>query len=216
MAANSQAELSSNPLTIRIHLTDGSVHSFAQSDSTIIKKLWSTIEPARLFTQRRIIVGSEHSKSVFVAAEITRVDFVHDSLEGWPFPYGYTDIVELSEEEFHRQARLGEPSQMVRRDRPNPVGDLLVSFIKLHLRGSPPLFVMVEIFAKLPALVGGVSDVAQRSRARGRAVNQGLRRAMVSLSTGRRPANSPVAARIRGIFARAARNPCSHRRSDNR
>lgn len=151
MAANPKAEFSSEPLTIRVHLTDGSVHSFIQPDPEINEKLWQTIEPARLFAQRRIIVGSEHSKSVFIATEIARVDFIHGSFERWEFPHGYTDIVELSEAEFRQHARLDEPSQMIRRDRPNPVGDLLVSFIKLHLRGSAPLFVMVEIFAKLPA-----------------------------------------------------------------
>jgi hypothetical protein len=151
MDANPPTDFSSNPLTIRVHLTDGSVHSFTQSDPTMIKRLWSTIEPARLFTQRRIIVGSEHSKSVFVATEVTRVDFLHDSFERWEFPNGYTEIMELSEAEFRKHAHLDEPALMVRRDRPNPAGDLLVSFIKLHLRGSQPLFVMVEIFAKLPA-----------------------------------------------------------------
>ena len=144
-------EPSRNPLAIRIHLTDGSVHSFTQADVTINEKLWSAIEPARLLAQRRIIVASEHSKSVFVAAEITRVDFLHDSFERWEFPHGYTDIVELSEAEFHQHARLDEPALMVKRERPNPVGDLLVSFIKLHMRGGQSLFVMVEVFAKLPA-----------------------------------------------------------------
>jgi len=151
MAANPQTDFSSNPLTIRVHLTDGSVHSFTQADPTIIKRLRSTIEPARLFAQRRIIVGSEHSKAVFVATEVTRVDFLHDSFERWEFPHGYTDIVELSEEEFRQHSHLDEPTLMVKRERPNPVGDLLVSFIKLQMRGSQPLFVMVEIFAKLPA-----------------------------------------------------------------
>ena len=126
MAATPQFEFSSEPLTIRVHLTDGSVHSFTQTDPEINEKLWQSLEPARLFAQRRIIVGSEHSKSVFIATEITRVDFVHGSFERWEFPHGYTDIVELSEEEFRQHARLDEPSQMVRRDRPNPVGDLLV------------------------------------------------------------------------------------------
>lgn len=156
MAAKTEAEFSDKPLTIRVHLTDGSVHPFTQTDATISEKLWKTIEPARLFAQRRIVVGSEHSKSVFVTAEVNRVDFVHESFERWEFPRGYTDIVELSEEEFRQHARLDEPSQRIRRDRPNLVGDLLVSFIKLHLRGREPLFVMVEIFAKLPAENQGV------------------------------------------------------------
>jgi hypothetical protein len=151
MTTNPQTNLSKPPLTIRFHLTDGSVHSFSQADATINEKLWDAIEPARLFTHQRIVVGSEHSKSVFVAAEIIRVDFLHDSFQCWEFPRGYSDIVELSEEEFRKHARLDDPSLMVKRDQPTPPGDPLVAFIKLQMRGGQPQFVMVEAAAKLPA-----------------------------------------------------------------
>src|SRR6476661_412888 len=100
MTSNSQAALAKPPLTIRIHLTDGSVHAFTQHDETMNRKLWDAIEPSRLFMQQRIVIGSEHSKSVFVAAEIIRVDFLHASFQCWEFPGGWSDIVELSEEEF--------------------------------------------------------------------------------------------------------------------
>jgi hypothetical protein len=139
------------PLTIRFHLTDGSVHSFTQPDATINEKLWDAIEPSRLFAHQRIVVGSEHSKSVFVSAEIIRVDFHHDSFQCWKFPAGYSDIVELSVEEFRKHARLDQSTLMVRRESPTPPGDLLVSFVRLHMRGGQPLFVMVEAAAKLSA-----------------------------------------------------------------
>src|SRR6185369_11795621 len=138
-------------LTIRLHLTDGSVHSFTQADATINEKLWDAIEPSRLFVHQRIVVGSEHSKSVFVSAEISRVDFLHHSFQCWQFPGGYSDIVELSEEEFRKHAHLDQPALMAERDQPTPVGDLLVSFVKLQMREVCPLFVMVEIPVKLPA-----------------------------------------------------------------
>jgi hypothetical protein len=147
MAANS-SEL---PLTIRFHITDGSVHSFTQADATINEKLWDAIEPSRLFMHQRIVVGGEHSKSVFVSSEIIRVDFLHISFQCWQFPHGWSDIVELSEEEFRKNARLDEPSLMAKRQQPTPTGDILVSFIKLQMRGGRPLFVMVEAAVKLPA-----------------------------------------------------------------
>jgi len=151
MTTNPQANSSKPPLTIRFHLTDGSVHSFTQTDTTINEKLWDAIEPSRLFARQRIVVGGEHSKSVFVAAEIIRVDFLHHSFQCWEFPGGWSDIVELSEEEFRAHAHLDQPSLMVRREQPNPPGDLLVSFVRLQLRGGRPLFAMVEAPAKLPA-----------------------------------------------------------------
>ena len=151
MTTNPQVNLSKPPLTIRFHLTDGSIHPFTQPDATINEKLWDRIEPSRLFAHQRIVVGSEHSKSVFVAAEIIRVDFLHQSFQCWEFPGGWSDIVELSEEEFRAHAHLDQPSLMVRREQPTPPGDLLVSFVRLQLRGGRPLFAMVEAPAKLPA-----------------------------------------------------------------
>src|SRR5581483_1821687 len=87
----------------------------------------------------------------FVSAEIIRVDFHHDSFQCWKFPGGYSDIVELSEEEFRKNARLDQPRAMTRREQPTPPGDVLVSFVRLHLSGGEPLHVMVEAAAKLPA-----------------------------------------------------------------
>ena len=138
-------------LTVRFHLTDGSVHSFAQADDALVRKIWDSVEPARLFARPRIVVGSEHSKSVFVSAEIIRVDFLRESFQCWEFPGGYSDIVELSEDEFRKHAHLDQPSLMVEREQPTPPGDLLVSFVELRLRGGRPLFSMIEVPAKLPA-----------------------------------------------------------------
>jgi hypothetical protein len=151
MTTDLKNSLLSAPLTIRLYLTDGSVHSFTQSDATINDKLLESIEPSRLFAHQRVVVGSEHSKSVFVASEILRVDFLHDSFECWRFPASYADIVEVSQEEFRKHARLDQPGLMARREQPTPPGDLLVSFVRLHMRGGQPLFVMTEIAAKLPA-----------------------------------------------------------------
>ncbi len=151
MTTDPQTNLSKPPLTIRLHLTDGSVHSFTQADTAINEKLWDDIDPSRLFAHQRIVVGSEHSKAVFVSAETVRVDFLHESFQCWKFPGGYSDIVELSEEEFREHAHLDQPSQLTKREQPTPVGDLLVSFVKLQMRGGRPQFVMVEVPVKLPA-----------------------------------------------------------------
>ena len=117
----------------------------------INEKLWNEIDPSRLFSRHRIVVGSEHSKSVFVAAEIIRIDFLHETFQCWEFPHGWSDIVELSEGEFRKHARLDEPTMMVKRAQSTPIGDMFVSFIQLFVRGGQPLFVMVEGLSKLPA-----------------------------------------------------------------
>src|SRR5258707_2931543 len=151
MKTNALRESRKPALAIRVHLTDGSVESFAQTDEAEAQKLWDKIEPSRLFAQSRRVVAGEHSKSVFVTAHILRVDFIQDSNECWQFPGGYSDVVELSAQDFRQNARLGQPELMTRRDQPTPVGDLLVSFLKLHITGAKPLYLMIEFPVKLPA-----------------------------------------------------------------
>jgi hypothetical protein len=151
METNLSSPTQKPPFTIRVHLTDGSVESFAQTDEIAARKLWDQIEPSRLYSLARLVVAGVHSKSVFVTCQIVRVDFVQESSECWEFPGGYSDIVELSEEEFRKHAHLDEPERMAKREQPTPVGDLLVSFVKVHLTGSQPLYLMIEFPVKLPA-----------------------------------------------------------------
>jgi len=150
-----KADLQNNPstpaMTIRFHLTDGSVHSFVQADDAVARKIWESVDPEGLFAHPRIVIGSEHSKAVFVSEEIIRVDFLQDGFQCWEFPGGYSDIVELSEAEFRGHAHLDQPAQMTKREQATPVGDLLVSFVQLQMRGGRPQFAMIEIPVKLPA-----------------------------------------------------------------
>src|SRR5258706_12661259 len=151
MNTNATAESQKSAFVIPVHLIDGSVESFTASDEAEAKKIWDSVEPARLFTQRRLVLEGDHFKSVFVSDHILRVDFVQDSYDCWTFQGGYSDIVELSEEEFRKHARLDHPEQMAKRNQHTPVGDLLVSFLKLNLYGGKPLFLMAEFPVKLPA-----------------------------------------------------------------
>jgi len=141
MTTNQQSNASKATLTVRLHLTDGSVHSFVQPDDAAARKLWEGVDPARLFARPRIVVGSEHSKAVFVSTELSGLTSSTTLSSAGSFPGGYSDIVELSEQEFHKHAHLDQPSLMARREQPTPAGDLLVSFVRLQMRGSRPQFV---------------------------------------------------------------------------
>ena len=138
-------------LRIHFHLTDGSIHSFLRADGDGAVAITDEVNPAKLYLRPRIVVGSEHSKSVFVSSEIVRIDFISEAFQCWEFPAGYSDIVELSREEFRKYARLDELESRPKRAQPTPAGDLLVSFSQLNLRGGATLFVMVEFVNTLPA-----------------------------------------------------------------
>jgi len=125
--------------------------SFAPTNEAEAKQLWDKIEPTRLFAQSRLVLAGDYSKSVFATAHILRVDFIQDTYECWKFPGGYSDVVELTGAEFRKHAHLDQVELMTKREQPTPVGDLLVSFLKLHLTGARPLFLMIEFPVGLPA-----------------------------------------------------------------
>ena len=137
-------------MTVRIHLAGGAVESFVQTDESTARKTWSGLDPVRLFAQPRLVIAGTHSKSVFVGSEIVRIDFVQQFCPCWEFPEGYSDVVEISEAEFRNLAHLDQPELMPKREHPTPVGDLLVSFLKLLFRRNPPIFLMTEFSVKLP------------------------------------------------------------------
>jgi hypothetical protein len=151
MTMKTPLDSGSPAMLVRIHLSNGSVESFVQPDEVTARKIWQAIDPVRLFAQQRVVIAGTHSKSVFAGSEIVRIDFVQQFCPCWEFPQGYSDVVELSEADFRKHAHLDQPELMPKRDQPTPVGDLLVSFLQLQFRNSPPLFLMTEFSVKLPA-----------------------------------------------------------------
>ena len=138
-------------LLVRVHLTDGSVVSFVQPDAVKAQKIWQSVDPARLFAPPRLVIARTHSKSVFVCPEIVRIDFLRENCACWEFPEGYAVVIELSETDFRKHAHLDEPKLMPKREQPAPVGDLLVSFLKLQFKRNPAIDLMTEFSVKLPA-----------------------------------------------------------------
>jgi hypothetical protein len=137
-------------LLLRAYLADGPVEYFIQTDKAKARQIWQGAEPARLFAQQWLIIAGTHSKSVFVCSEIVRMDFFEPGQAWWQFPEDYADVVELSEAEFRKRTHLDQQELMPKREQPTPVGDLLVSFLKLHFLNHSPIFDTVEVPVKLP------------------------------------------------------------------
>ena len=138
------------PLGIRFQFVDGSVANFFQSDPEIAEVIWSRIKVAYLFTRPRIVVADDYSKSVFLCSQINRIDFVFDGSDFSQIPKDHADLVELSEEDFRARVPLEDPARLERRVQPRRVGDLLVSFLHLRMRGGSNVYLMNETLVKLP------------------------------------------------------------------
>src|SRR5260370_22768118 len=143
---------SSRPaLEIRFHFVDGSQQTFIQRDAETAENIRSRIEPAHLFNQTVIVVADVYSKGVFGCSEINRVDLLFDGSGFSTAPPDHLDLVELTEAEFRRCVPVNDPSLLQRREQPRQVGDLLVSFLHLRMRGGSHVYLMNQTVVKLPA-----------------------------------------------------------------
>ena len=138
-------------LAIHLQFVDGSDDIFIQHDANAAQKILQRINPALLFSQTRIVVADDYSKSVFVCSHINRIDFLYGGGDGFSqIPWDHADIVELTEQEFREHVRSQDPSNLQKRTEPRRVGDLLVSFLNLRMRGGRHVYLMNEILVKLP------------------------------------------------------------------
>ena len=143
---------SSRPaLEIRFHFVDGSMETFIQPNAEVAEGIRNQINLGSLFHQSRIVVADDYSKSVFVGTQINRIDLVFNGPGFSRIPVDYYDLVELTEAEFHQCVPLNDPDLLQRRDRQLKVGDLMVSFLHLKMKGGCHVYLMREALVKLPA-----------------------------------------------------------------
>jgi hypothetical protein len=137
------------PLEIRFQFVDGSAANFFQREREVAENIWSRVNVVHLFARPRIVVADDYSKSVFLTSQINRIDFVFDGSDFSKIPDDHADLVELSEEDFRARVPLHDPARLDKRVQPRHVGDLLVSFLHLRMRGGS-VYLMNETLIKLP------------------------------------------------------------------
>src|SRR5580704_6812614 len=118
-------------LEIRFHFADGSRQIFTQLKAEAAQNILRQVNPSLLFSQSRIVVADDYSKSVFVCSQINRIDLVFDDPGFSEIPYDHADLVELTEAEFNQHVPVHEPARLERREQQRQAGDLLVSFLHL-------------------------------------------------------------------------------------
>ena len=148
----SPGKTSSHPaLEIRFQFVDGSSETFIQPDAEAAEAIRQRTNSSNLFNQSRIVVADDYSKSVFVCAQVNRVDLVFNGSSHSRILPDYADLVELTETEFRQCVPVKDPTLLQRRDRHLKVGDLMVSFLHLKMKGGCNVYLMREALVKLPA-----------------------------------------------------------------
>jgi hypothetical protein len=142
---------SRSSMEIRFQFVDGSRLTFIQPDPKAAQAILQRANPSNLFNQPRIVVADDYSKSVFVCAQINRVDLVFNDSGFSGIPSDYADLVELTEAEFHQCVPENDQTLLRKREHRLHVGDLMVSFLHLRMVGGNHVYLMREAVAKLPA-----------------------------------------------------------------
>jgi hypothetical protein len=137
-------------LEIRFQFVEGSQETYVQSDPGIAATILNGISPPLLFSHYRIVIADDYSKSVFVCSQLNRVDFVFDGDGFSHLPEDHAEMVELTEVEFSKHINLDDPARLQKRKQPRRVGDLVVSFLRLRMRGGNHVYLMKESVVKLP------------------------------------------------------------------
>jgi len=137
-------------LEIRFHFVDGSKQTFIQPDAEAAEVIRQRADSSNLFNQSRIVLGDDYSKSVFVGAQINRVDLVFRGPGFSRIPVDYADLVELTETEFHQCVPTNAPALLQRRDRQLNVGDLMVSILHLRMKGGRHVYLRGKHWSNSP------------------------------------------------------------------
>lgn len=121
-------------LEIRVHDANGLVKAFEQNDQALASHILDRLHPARLYASGKITIAGEYSLTAFVASRVTRIDFISEAYACWEFPPDVSDVVELSEEEFHQRLHQNGSAQMEKREKQQTTGDFAMRF--LHMKCS--------------------------------------------------------------------------------
>jgi len=136
---------------IRFEFIDGSDEVFVQTDSEQAEIIERRANGADLFSHARIVVADDFSKSVFVRSQINPIDLAYNTSGFSGIPPDHSDLVELTEAEFLKHVPLDEPTRLQERVQRRTVGDLLISFLHLRMRGGGHVYLMGENLVELPA-----------------------------------------------------------------
>ncbi len=137
------SQLPVTSLEIRIHLIDGSVVSFKQTDPGISRQIISQVQPERVFSQPYLTIAGASSLTGIPCAKVAALEFVTEVYPGWLFPQEITDIVEITEESF-RAGYLSFREALRKREQAPAIGDPYVSYGEILLGGGKKFFVEVR------------------------------------------------------------------------
>lgn len=105
-------------MEVRFYLIDGEVFRYKRDDVDFVRNMFKTLKPARIFSNRQIIINDGEAVSGFNTDTIEYVEFITDEDPGWHTHPGVARLVCIDKEEFEKKieegfTRLTDESKMV-------------------------------------------------------------------------------------------------------
>lgn len=127
MFALRRARPYSAAMEIRVFLTNGCVHRYAQDDPQLIKQNLGRIDPQKFYAQETLAIGDEEQSTGFRTKDVLRVEFRMNPLPDWPFPPNIVSLRLLDEGEFRAKAQ-----ESVRQEQRWKVGETFVAYAEIE------------------------------------------------------------------------------------
>lgn len=144
-------EIGTTPLEIQVHLEDGRVAKFQQTDPTVIKHTLDSFQPTRVFAQKVLMFGDDQSLSAFQVNTVARIDLVAPYVPDYPFYNGVLDIQMITPDEFKERYTPKTFVALQQHAQENP-GEPITVFSEFELVNGQRLFqqVCVRVEERLP------------------------------------------------------------------
>jgi hypothetical protein len=128
---------------IDVYGIDSHISRFAVSDPQAARHLLERIQPARIFSQRNLVLKGDTGIAIFPCAAVVRVDFVMNGFPDWSSHHPASKMVESTEAEM--EERLRPEAMTAIGTNPPGAGGPLVVFADITLANAERVFVRCEM-----------------------------------------------------------------------
>ncbi len=130
-------------LEIRIHLVNGRVAEFVQTNPAAVRQILEGMQPAKVFSQSHLIIAGKYSLTAYSSRTITAVELIMDGYPDWPTPPPVEELRLTSEEEFWKHFEA-EKDQKFIREQERKVGKPITGYLELELVSGERFFVEIQ------------------------------------------------------------------------
>jgi len=130
-------------LEIAVHLENGRIHRYIQTNPEDIESILDHIQPSKLFSTPILLIGDCKSLNAFAKSMVVRIDLISDTLPNWPQSHAVETILEITPDAFHE--RFDPERYRNLWTMQAPPEELLPIFTELDLVNGERIFLEVHI-----------------------------------------------------------------------